>query len=237
MGACDRDGPLAHSAQCVHRTALFLAYMAYKGMVDGTDHPKAAEMVNRIPTIFQQDWMDGLTLDAAEKRFVNAPFGTLKPYQRAEASWLIEGMAALAWALRLAELPPFYSMSKGAAVSKALGIFQADAGDRIEQATLRKPGEIIMGAHTYGAVMWRLNEYLKDQKPVEFAKKLTNTDGHLVVDGLEFLDGDLAVEGRPLDKVPEEKLSQVGAIVFQRNRQFRWLLGFERGESTVTTVN
>jgi hypothetical protein len=194
-------------------------------------------MVNSIPAIFRQDWMDGLTLDAAEKRFVNTPFGALQPSQRTEASWLIEGMAVLAWAIELAELPPFYRLVKGAKVSKALGIFQRDAKERIERSTLRNPDEIVMGARTYSALMWRLNEHHKERRPVEFWKKLSDQDGHLVVDGLEFLDGDLAIEGLPLDRVPDEKLGMVGAIAFQRARRFRWLLGFERGESTVTTVN
>jgi Domain of unknown function (DUF4272) len=211
--------------------------MAYKGMVDGNENRKAAEMVNSIPGIFQQDWMEGLTLDAGEQRFVNAPFGTLQPDQRAEASWLIEGMAMLAWAVDVTKLPPFYRMINGAEVSKALGIFQTDARERIEQATLRNPDEIIIGAHTYAALMWRLNEYQKERKPVAFSKKLSDADGHPIVDGLEFMDGDLAIDGLSLDKIPDEKLGMVGAIAYQRNRQFRWLLGFERGESTVTTVN
>lgn len=237
MNACDSAGPIAHSAQCIHRTGLFLSYMAYKGMVDGNDHPRAAERVNSIPAIFRQDWMEGLTLDAGEKRFVNAPFGTLQPYQRIEASWLVEGMAVLAWALELSELPSFYQKTNGAVVSMALGIFQSDAKERIERATLRNPDEIVMGARTYGSLLWRLSEYLKERKPVEFSKKLTDPDGHLLVDGLEFLNGDLAIEGLSLDQTPDEKLSLIGAIAYQRNRQFRWLLGFERGESTVTTVN
>lgn len=211
--------------------------MAYKGMVDGSDHPKAAEMVNSIPGIFRQEWMQGLFLDPSEERFVNASFGTLHPRQRAEASWLTEGMAVLAWALELADLPPFYQIVKGAEVSKALGIFQRDASERIERAMLRNPDEIILGASIYGALMWRLNEYLRERKPLEFRKKLIDQGSHQVVAGLEFMEEDLAIEGSPLNKVPDEKLSSIGGIIYQRNRRFRWLLGFERGESTVTTVN
>lgn len=237
MNTCDSDGPIAHSAQCVHRNALFLSYMAYKGMVDGDRRPKAKEMVNSIPAIFRQDWIDGLTLDAGEKRFVNAAFGTLQPFQRAEASWLIEGMAVLAWAVGVANLPPFYRKINGSEVSKALGIFQPDARERIEQATLRDSDEIVMGARTYNALMCRLNEYLKERKRVELCKKLSDEKGHLIVDGLDFLDGDLAIEGLPLDKTPDEKLALVAAIAYQRNRQFRWLLGLERAVSAVSTVN
>ena len=211
--------------------------MAFKGMVDGDGQPKSAERVNSIPAIFQQDWMDDLTLDAAEERFVNAPFGTLLPFQRTEASWLIERVAVLAWALDQATLPPLYEKVNGAKVSVTLGMFQADAKDRVERASLRNPDEIVMAANTYIALMWRLQDFHRDRQAIDFRKKLTEKEGHLVVDGLEFEDGDLAIRGLPISKLSEDILGLTSTVVYQRFRQFRWLIGLERGESTVTAVN
>src|SRR5580698_5691273 len=105
----EMPGPIAHSPQCIHRTALFLAYMAYRAMIDDDPSPQAAAMAAKIPAIMKQNWIDGLELDAAEERFINAPLGALIPQQRIEASWLIERMAVLAWAIGTAELPPFFT--------------------------------------------------------------------------------------------------------------------------------
>jgi hypothetical protein len=212
--------------------------MAYRGMIDGDQHPNAAKMAKRIPAIMKQNWIAGLTLDAAEQRFVSAPFGTLKQQERIETSWLIERMAVLAWAIGAAELPPFYLRVNGANVSSTLGMFQPGAEEKIENARLRDPEEILMGARTYAALTWRLTEYVRDSTPIDFYQKIKDPESHhLTVDGLEFCDSDLAVEGVPLRKVEDALLRLTCAIVYQRNRQFRWLLGFERGESVVPTVN
>ena len=223
---CDPEGPIAHSAQCVYRNALFLSYMAYKAMVDGDSHPKAIEMVAKIPGIFQEDWMDDLTLDLAEQRFVNAPFGTLKQQQRAEASWLTERMAVLAWALGIAELPPFYHLVHAPKVSTTLGIFQPGAKERVAKAKLRHPDDVVMAAKTYSALYWRLSEHIKDPNPIDFYNRMLDPENHhLTVDGLQFHEGDLAINGVPLNQLPEEKLGLTCSIVFQRYKELRWLLG------------
>jgi hypothetical protein len=235
---CDSESSIAHSAQCVYRHALFLSYMAYRGAVDGETNPRAAELVAKIPALFKQDWIEGLTLEPPEQRFIDAPFGSLTAQVRFESSWWVEGMAVLAWAVGQADLPPFYRKVNGAKVSVALGIFRPGALERVTQAALRDENEILMGARTYDALVWRLSQYLQDAKPAEFYKKLTDDEGrHLTIDGLEFLEGDLAVEGRPLGSVGTDELQEIAGIVYERNRRFRWLLGFEHGLATLKTVN
>lgn len=230
-------GPIAHSPQCIYRTALFLAYVACRGMIDGDPHPKAAATAKRISNIFKEDWVHGLTLDPPEQRFIDAPFGRLQQSQRIEASWLIENMAVLAWAVKAAELPPYYQKVDGAAVGRVLGVFQAGHTDRIAEATLREPNEIIAGAQVYATLYWRFTTYRKDHAAVDFQAKLTAPEGHLLVDGLEFIDRDLAVEGKPLGEMTEEEVQNVSGIVHQRYQEFRFLLGVERSGSRITALN
>lgn len=212
--------------------------MAFRGMVDHEQNPNAAKMAGRIPEIFNENWMELVVPDATELRFINAPFGSLLPAQRAEASWLIERMAVLAWAVGAAELPPFFRQINGAKVSKTLGIFQAEAKERVEAAHLRSPDEIVMGAETYAALQWRLSEHARNPGHVDLYQKVKDPESeHLTVEGLEFIEGDLAIEGVPLSTVQQEKLGLTFSIVYQRFKGFRWLLGYDRGESTVTAVN
>lgn len=235
---CESGELVAHSAQCVYRHALFVSYLAYRGAVDGEKNPKAAELAAKIPNLFKQNWIRGLSIEAVEQRFVDTPFGSLSVGQRTEASWLVEGMVVLAWAVGMADLPPFYSKVNGAKVSAALGIFRPDPDERIRKAALRDENEILMGARACDAVLWRLSQYLLDPIPMEFYKRLMDSEGrHLTIDGLEFLDGDLAVEGKPLSAVPINDLREIGSITYDRNRRFRWLLGLEDGLATLTTVN
>lgn len=233
----DTTGPIVHSPQCIYRTALFLAYVACRGMIDGDPHPKAAATARRICDHFKEDWVHGLTLDPPERRFIDAPFGKIPPTQRIEASWLIENMAVLAWAVKVAELPPYYRKVDGAAVSRALGAFQAGQVEKIGEATLRETSEIIAGAQVYAALYWRLTTYRKDGAAVDFEAKLTAPEGHLLVGGLEFIDRDLAVEGKPLREMSEEEVQTVSGIVHQRYQEFRFLLGVERSGSRITALN
>lgn len=234
---CKNQGPVAHSPQCIFRNALFLSYMAYRGMVDHEQNPNAAKTAGRISELFKEDWMELVNPDATELRFVNAPFGSLTAGQCAEASWLIERMAVLAWAVGACELPLFHSKINGAKVSKALGIFQPGTCERIEAAKLRSPDEIVMGAETYSALQWRLSERASNPVRIDFYEKVKDPESnHLTIEGLEFCDNDLAIGGVPLCAVPEKDLGFTFAIVYQRFKGFRWLLGYDRGESTVTAV-
>lgn len=221
----------------MYRTALFLAYVACRGMIDGDPHPKAAATARRISDLFKEDWAHGLTMDPAERRFIDAPFGKIPQSQRIEASWLIENMAVLAWAEKVAELPPYYRKVDGAAVSRALGAFQTGHADKIAEATFRDPSEIVAGAQTYAALYWRLTTFRKDGAAVDFAAKLTAPEGHLRVNGLEFIDRDLAIEGKRLQEMSQEEIRIISGIVHQRYQEFRFLLGFERCGSRITALN
>lgn len=235
---CKDQGPVAHSPKCVYRHALLLAYLAYRGMVDHEQNPKAADMVGQIPAIFKESWTQDLSLDAAEKRFMKTPFGRLTPGQRSEASWLIERLSPLAWALQISELPPCFSQIKGAKVSASLGIFQPGTEERVKTAKLRSSDEIVMAAQTYAALYWRLAEHAKGSGPIDFYEKVKDPESeHLTVDGLEFIDRDLAINGTPLHSVSQAQLGITNAIVYQRYKAFRWLLGMEHGMPTVTLVH
>lgn len=235
---CETEGPIAHSSQCVYRHALLLAYLAFRGMVDHEQNPRAAKMAGHIPTILQEDWTEGLTLDAAEQRFVNTPFGSLTPAQRSEASWLIERMAVLAWAIGLGDLPPFYRKIDGAKVSGGLGMFRTGVSERIDASILRDADEVLMGGRTYAMLYWRLSEHAEGTGPIDLYQKVKDPESeHLTVNGLELHDRDLAIDGVPIQLVPEVQLGLAGAIVFQRYKGFRWLLGLERPLSTVTAIN
>lgn len=222
----------------MYRSALFYAYMACRGMIDGDQHPKAQATAERIREIFRQSWLDGLILDAAEQRFINAPFGVLNHLNRSEASWLIERMAVLAWALGVAELPNYYTKVNPNAVGQSLGMFRNDHAERIANATIRETCEITMRGDLYHVLAWRLSEFRKEKKTIDLETKLTAKDSaHLIVDGIYFIDRDLAVNEHALAELNDADFDQTAALVHYRYKEFRWLFGYERGESTISIVN
>lgn len=234
----ESNGPFAHSPQCMYRSALFYAYTACRGMIDGDQSPKAQSTARRIQEIFKQSWLDGLILEAAEERFINAPFGTLNDFNRSEASWLIERMAVLAWALGVAELPNYYTKVDPYSVSQSLGIFGNDHSQRIAKATIRGTDEITMRGQLYHVLAWRLSEFRGDRKTIDLKAKLTAEDSpHLIVDGIYFIDNDLAVNERALGALSDVAFDQAAALVHYRYKEFRWLFGYEREESTISALN
>ncbi len=59
----------------------------------------------------------------------------------------------------------------------------------------------------------------------------------MVVDGFHLIEGDLVIDGMPLNEVPEERVTEICSIVRERNKAFRWLLGYEKNYAAVITVN
>jgi hypothetical protein len=235
---CDPTGCVMHSPQCIHRHALLLCYLSWRAMIDGKIDPRTHQLAQQIPIILSQPEFEGLNLDAVEKRFFNAPVGSLNRNERTEASWLIEGMAVLSWAIGKSELPTFHQKVDGRKASAALGIFQPDTPERITGATIRNPDEVESGAITYSALSWRLSEHIKCPQTINFAEKLKDPKSpHLLVEGIELKDRDLAIDRTSLREVPTERLGEVSGIVFQRYKAFRWLLGLENGYATLTTIN
>ena len=234
---CDSTGCVMHSPQCIHRHALLLSYLSWRAIADGDTNVRAHQLARQIPFTLRQPEFEGLNLDAAEKRFFSTPFGTLKNRERTEASWLIEGLAVLSWAIGKCDLPPFHQKIEGSKVSIAIGLFQPDSLERISAAAIRNPDEVESGAITYSALCWRFSEQAKNPQPVDFAGKLKDPNGpHLLVDGIPIKDGDLAIDGSPICEVPAERVAEVASVVFQRYKAFRWLLGLEDGYATLTTI-
>jgi hypothetical protein len=224
---------IAHSPRCIHDTALILAYLSYRAMVD--QEPRAEKNAQAIPRLIRTQDINGL--EPSEIRFLNAPFGTLSTFDRNQASWLVEGLTVLAWALRKAKLPSYSTKGDGAKASLALGMFGPAELDKATAEDLRDFQEIEMGAATYEAVFGRIMKHLKNPEKMDLTNLLKDpATGHLLVDGLELTDGDLSIDGLPLPAVRPERLQEVLGIVRERHRAFRWLLGADPTYQTLPVL-
>jgi len=59
--------------------------------------------------------------------------------------------------------------------------------------------------------------------------------GPWTLDGLELVEGDLAIRSTRIDRVPDDWYRQTISIVQERHKAFNWLLGFEERYSETTT--
>src|ERR1035437_4933475 len=226
-----------HTAQCVYETALGQSYLSCRAMIDGVPNPRAEKLARKIPECTQEAGIYQ-TFEPAEIQLLHAPFGSLTQQDRVAMRWVVEGVAVMAWALGRAELPPFATKSEAAPVTFALGMFRPGAQEQFSEASLRDPGEIEMCALSYTALSRRLEQYQQKPEKLDFAARLKEPEGpRLLLDGVELQDGDLSIDGMPLDQIPQERFNEVCSIVRERLKALRWLLGHEKNYAAVATIH
>jgi hypothetical protein len=95
-----------------------------------------------------------------------------------------------------------------------------------------------MCALSYTALSRRLEQYQQKPEKLDFAARLKEPEGpRLLLDGVELKDGDLAIDGMPLDQIPQERFNEVCSIVRERLKALRWLLGHEKNYAAVATIH
>lgn len=110
----DLDRARSPTGARVVQRALVLAAMSERAMMEVDGDLKA------IPAL--QAWAQCLSeeLEPAEQTVLMAAPGSLSRQQLLQSSWLIEGAAALAWAVGLGELLPYDTMCKPSVVKTQL---------------------------------------------------------------------------------------------------------------------
>jgi hypothetical protein len=226
-----------HVAHCVYSMALGQCYLACRAMIDGDSDPEAQELAGRILPLTQETGIYQ-TYEPAELRLLNSPWGSLARRERVAFGWAVEGVAVMTWALGKAELPGFSTRCEGAPVGNALKMFEQESAEDLESATLRDSKEIEQRALTYAVLVWRLNKFVEGREKINFAAHLKDAQGEpLRVEGFNLIDGDLAVDGTALADLSDERLSEVCSIVRERDKAFRWLLGYEKTYTAVETIH
>src|SRR5690349_17089946 len=129
-------------ARRVAHRALVLAAVAFRGFLeDGVGDPRAEKFRADI-----WNWLVRLKVDRefepAERQVFHSPLGSLTPQERANATWRSEGLAILAWALQLCELPQHDQQVNPKELADKLGWLDDNAEKLIGSLSLRSAGEI-----------------------------------------------------------------------------------------------
>lgn len=227
MKEAGNQEPHLRSAESVHRRALALAYLTCRAMIDTDPSPRASKMSDNILLFVNRV---GLVDDLLphEMSMLGAPFGSLTEPDCAQTSWLSEGMVVLAWAIGLTDLPGPRTKCNPGPAAISLGMFQPGTKDRLAQAVLRNHDEIESKSLTYLTLNWRIGHFIQSPKEkVDLEAKIKDPESpHLLVDEVELVDGDMAIDGLPLNAVPLERAGEVFFTVRERFNAFKWLQGY-----------
>jgi len=170
------------------------------------------------------DLMDELT--QLERKLMDRPVGRLSPREQADASWLCEGLAVLAWALGRFELPHPDSEIDPRRVVESLGFLTDGAQALLTLPLLRPEDELATAEARLVLVRERLIAFSQTHEPVSLEALAQGAAlGPLVLAGLPLANGDLRIDDKPLAQSDEDRWREALDAATERARSVSWLCG------------
>ena len=186
-----------------------------------------------------------------EKKVWDQPFGELSKVDREFATWRLEAIVPLAWAIGLRpELPEFsahvedkhYGCLRFCKRTPVKTILATQGLDPYTDRLLRTPEAIELQANVYLLHSWRAKELLNgNKKRVDLLEAAPRIFGEWITDALALLplnrNGELVMERYRL-VIPElrkRELVMVQNVFEGRLRAFKWLSGENPDWDQVTT--
>jgi hypothetical protein len=223
----DEFSPITpHDATRAARRALVLAAMACRGDIErGTGQAEADDLHTRI-----LDWLTKVDLWAEiepnEMKFLHAPLGTLEQRDVIRATWYVEGLTVLAWALNQFEFPRHDHKVDPYDVADSVWFLSDDAQELIRTATLRNSTELEACRDLLYAIHVRLRDFIRNGGRTDFTSWVENT----WIDALEvdashlIVDCDLAIDDKAISEVEISRVQECSYLTFERHRAIIWLL-------------
>jgi hypothetical protein len=215
------------NAQRVVRRALVLAALCCRGSIEtGAGQAEAESLHTRI-----LDWIRLLKLEKelepTEQRVLHGRLGTVRQGDVIEASWSVEGLVILGWALNLLDLPKHDEKVDPYAVTDSLYFLSGDATELMSSARLRSTAELKAYREVAYAIHCRLRGFARRREREDFAAwvekgwtELLKIDrAHLIV------HGDLGIDDREIADAEQERTQTCEWLTLQRHRAIIWLLG------------
>ena len=227
-GQGDGYNPNPPSAHRVARRTLALTAVAARATLE-MDAPQIDN-----PDVHRQriiTWIEdaGVSdeLEPDEWKVLQRPVGTLDQRAFVDSMWRIEGLAVLAWALRLHPLPPYDELVVPLELYKSIGLFDAEAGKQLLAVpNLRSPEELASMQEHLLAFHWRMRDFsLRPQAMnfVDFSRSCWF--GSFDIEQFRVIDGDLAIGQSAISEAAEEAIQRAQSIAMERHLAINWLAG------------
>jgi hypothetical protein len=227
IGTGEERKPTPPTAQRVTERAMILSAVVCHGFIDRhAADPESVALWGRVT-----EWLRHLDvydkMEAREFEVINRPLGGMQSGERIRATWDVEGLAVLAWALRRADFPRHHEQVNPYEVTGSVGFLSEDAAGLMARARLRGNERLHACREVLYAVHCRLRGRLRSREWKNFA-------GWIEPERLELLgiaqnrlivDGDLAVGGEPVCDVSDEGIRECESAVREQHRAGIWLVG------------
>lgn len=220
----EREGP--PTASRVARRALVLGAVAARAFLE--DEPEEGREELRLGLLRRVEGL-GLApeLERGERRVLETPSGELSQRQAVNASWRSEGVAVLAWALGVFELPPHdVLVDTGELIREKLGLLGEQPPPVLAAPTLRTPEELKRMERRLLAIHWRLREFSLRPRAMDFREfSRTAWMGPFELEGIPLAGNDLAIGGKPIAEAEPDQVSKSQSVAMERHQAINWLMG------------
>ncbi len=232
------DEPQPPTPERVVRRAQALTAVSVRALLEQDDSadPGVEEFREAI-----LNWIDavgiGEELEPDEWEIVQRPVGRLEEQQQINATWRLEGLAVLAWALGRFELPPPDELVIPSDLAAAIGFLDEDASrELLANPTLRSSDELDWQAGRLLGLHWRLRDFTLRPEAMDFRAFARECwFGSFDLTGIPLIDNDLALGGVPLTAADPETFSKAYSAARERHLAINWLHGQARLYSQTET--
>ena len=214
------------NAAKVARRSLVLAAVVCRGSIDlHPDQFEAESLRHRI-----LEWLTKLDLwdevEPSEEKLLRTPIGKLEQKDVIRATWYVEGLAILSWAMHRREFPRHDQRVVPYEVADSVSFLSEDAEELLRAARLRSRTKLNASRELLYDIHARLRDFLRNGEQKDFThwveKSWIDAIGldspHLIV------DKDLAIDGKALSEVVYERVRECENITCERHRAIIWLV-------------
>ncbi|MGC3970305.1 MAG: DUF4272 domain-containing protein [Pirellulales bacterium] len=209
----------------VARRALALAALTGRAILEQS--PNNEETTGHLRDIVA--WLKELgindELEPDEWRVLQRPIGRLESQDQINATWRLEALGVLAWALGRFEIPPHDRLVETNPLWQSVGLFDVEvARTLLSSPTLRPRDEIDERRERQFAVHWRIRNFGLNRQVLNFAEfAKTCWFGPLNISGLPLVDGDLALAGKRIDQADPDSFRVAQSAAQERHQAVNWL--------------
>jgi hypothetical protein len=224
--------------QRVARRALALVAVTVRALLeqDDPEDPKAEEFRQRILA-----WVDAIDiadeLEPDEWEVLQRPVGRLDRQQQIDATWRLEGLAVLAWALGRYELPQHDVLVVPRDLIGALDFLDDDASrNLLLTPALRPIKELEWQNRRLLGIHWRLRDYTLRPQAMDFRAFARDCwFGSFDLAGIRLIGDDLALGDAALSAADQQAFATAYSAARERHLASNWLLGQSRIYSETDT--
>lgn len=210
----------------VARRALALAAVTARALLEQDDpnEPWVAAF-HRDTLQWVEDVGIGDELEPDEWKVLQRPPGALDERAQIDATWKLEGLVVLAWALKRFEMPPHDELVNPQALIRSFGFQNAALARELLAAPILRPADEleVMRKQLLG-LHWRLRNFSLRPEAMDFLTFSKNCwFGHFDISPFRLIDNDLAIGDSPIIDAPEDLVQLASSCAIERHQAVNWL--------------